>query len=411
MGGSVADWRPLATSSLTLHRATVTFAEDSPKGQGLEGRILQNRYRVLSRIGAGAAGSVWKAVDMTLRRKVAVKILHPEKTEKQHLLQRFYREARKASQLSHPNSVTVHDFGRTEDDTFFLVMEYLHGLSLKAVLEREGFIAPGRATYIVKQVCDSLAEAHGLGMIHRDLKPDNIFLTAKGEQCDVVKLVDFGLAKTLGSQTDFVTQQGTPGTPNYMAPEQIAEQKADARSDLYSLGAVVYTILTGTPVFRGKQQLVEVLFAHVNDAPDPMSQRAPERRVPADLEAIVLKLLAKNPDERHQTAAEVKDALASTVVAGTWFDADSRDAWSGYDLAPEDEDESLFDDLGGPAEPEQVVGPPSKVVTMDSTGMRPHAQPTVELPAARRRVPWALLVGVTLGVAVATAAVVWFLAP
>ena len=282
------------------------------------GSTLANRYRIVTELGSGGAGAVYKALDITLRRPVAVKMLHPEKTASQQLLQRFYREARKASQLSHPNSVTVHDFGRTADGTFFLVMEYLRGFSLKQVQLMARSLRPGRVVHIVRQVCDSLGEAHGLGMVHRDLKPDNIFLTAKGDQRDVVKLVAFGLAKTLGSETDHVTRKGTPGTPNYMSPEQISQGEADARSDLYSLGAVMYAVLAGAPLFTGRAKMVDVLWAHVNEPPQPLSERVGDGRIPADLVAVVLTCVAKDPAERYQSALDLKAALVATAVAREW---------------------------------------------------------------------------------------------
>ncbi len=401
------------------------------------GTTLANRYRLVKELGAGGAGAVYKALDITLRRPVAVKLLHPEKTGSEQLLQRFYREGRKASQLSHPNSVTVHDFGRTSDGTFFLVMEYLRGFSLKQVQLMERTLEPGRVVHIVRQVCDSLGEAHGVGMVHRDLKPDNIFLTAKGEQRDVVKLVDFGLAKTLGSDTDHVTRKGTPGTPNYMSPEQISLGSADSRSDLYSLGAVMYAVLTGSPVFTGKAQMVDVLWAHVNEAAEPPSRRAPERGIPADLEAVVLKCLAKPPDDRFQTAAELKTALEATAVAAEWNDEHSISAWETYMLPPEDED---LDFENAPTVAEDLSPTPSRPVTFDSTGMRrkvteederkmdaarkgePHvtAPPPVSRADETERhatplpaddaVPWTLLIAVSAAVAILTAGlVVWFL--
>jgi len=392
------------------------------------GSTLANRYRILTELGSGGAGAVYKALDITLRRPVAVKMLHPEKTASQQLLQRFYREARKASQLSHPNSVTVHDFGRTDDGTFFLVMEYLRGFSLKQVQQMERSMRPGRVVHIVRQVCDSLGEAHGLGMVHRDLKPDNIFLTAKGEQRDVVKLVDFGLAKTLGSETDHVTRKGTPGTPNYMSPEQISQGEADARSDLYSLGAVMYAVLAGAPVFTGRAKMVDVLWAHVNEAPQPLSERVGDGRIPADLEAVVLKCLAKAPNDRYQSAHELKAALEATVVADTWDESRSVQSWAHYDISLEDDDLS-FDDL--PTLPEEVSPVAAKPVTFESTGLRHQVTPEDERKMADGTgrteqddthrdpvrpgmeddsIPWGLLVAVSAAVAILTAGlVVWFL--
>lgn len=416
------------------------------------GTTLANRYRLVKELGSGGAGAVYKALDVTLRRPVAVKLLHPEKTESPHLLQRFYREARKASQLSHPNSVTVHDFGRTAEGTFFLVMEYLRGFSLKQVQIMERTLPAGRVAHIVRPVCDSLGEAHTLGIVHRDIKPDNIFLTAKGEQRDVVKLVDFGLAKTLGSETDHVTRKGTPGTPNYMSPEQISGGTIDARSDLYSLGAVMYAVLTGSPVFTGKAQMVDVLWAHVNEAPEPLRRRAPEEDIPADLEAVVLRLLEKDPARRFQAAGELKAALEATSAIARWSDADSVRAWAMYALPPDEDDAADYEI--GPVAPEQVSPTPARPVTFESTGLRgkvsesdevrmgrPVAAPaaggggsddvtvgsaevaratwraptTQAAPASsgsedEEGVPWTLLVAVSVGVAVLTAGVVvWFL--
>ena len=373
---------------------------------------IAKRYRVVAQLGAGGAGAVYKAVDLTLRRIVAVKLLHPGKEESQQTLQRFYREARKASQLSHPHSVTVHDFGRTDDETFYLVMEYLRGLSLKQVLAQQGALAPGRAVHIMRQVCDSLGEAHGLGIIHRDLKPDNIFLTAKGEQRDVVKLVDFGLAKTVGSQTDFVTRHGTPGTPNYMSPEQIQQGDVDSRSDLYSLGAVMYSMLTGTHVFPGKRQVMELLWAHVSELPVPPSERQPQAGISESLEAVVLKLLAKDKADRYQTAAEVKAALEAPGIAPHWTDPDAVAAWADLELPPDDDVDVMLEH-GRPATTDGVGAAAGAPVTIESTGLRSaydgdagQDDRTRQIGPPASGVPWPLLVAVSVGVAVVTALVV-----
>ena len=223
-------------------------------------------------------------------------------SQQAHALARFELEVRATARLSHWNTVEVYDYGRTDDGTFYYVMEYLPGLSLQELVDRHGPLPPERVIYLLRQACDALHEAHQMGLIHRDLKPPNIFAAFRGGQCDVAKLLDFGLVKpTRNEASPVVTREGTiTGSPLYMAPEQIMQtHQADARTDLYGMGAIAYFLLTGQPPFYSDDPMT-VMVAHAHDPVVPPSRLRPE--VPDDLEKIVLRCLEKSPGARFQDA-------------------------------------------------------------------------------------------------------------
>jgi serine/threonine protein kinase len=240
-------------------------------------------------------------------------------------LARFEREVRTTAQLSHWNTVEIYDYGRTEDGTFFYVMEYLPGLSLDTLVERHGPLPPERVIHLLRQACQALNEAHGLGLIHRDIKPGNIFAACRGGLHDVTKLLDFGLAKRkIEAPSTQLSHQGSiTGSPLYMSPEQASGQRADHRSDLYSLGAVAYYLLTGRALFHGDNAL-SVIIAHARDAAPPPSTLRPD--IPADLERVVLRCLSKSPADRYQDALSLERALAACAAAGLWTQ-DRAAAW------------------------------------------------------------------------------------
>ena len=233
----------------------------------------------------------------------------PNKATDPHALARFHAEVRATAKLTHWNTVEIFDYGSTDDGTFYYVMEYLPGLSLAELVERHGPLPAERVIHLLEQTCDALAEAHSAGLIHRDIKPGNIFAAQRGGVYDVAKLLDFGLVKPI-MPTDGanLTVAGTiTGSPLFMAPEQAgSDHKPDARSDIYSLGAVAYYLLTGQPPFDS-QNAIKVLVAHLHDRVVPPSQHRPE--MPADLEAIVMRCLEKNPDDRFNDATSLGQCL------------------------------------------------------------------------------------------------------
>jgi len=252
-----------------------------------------------------------------LRRPVAIKIL-PVETAGPLRVKRFEREVQLSSELTHPNTVTVYDYGCTPDGLFFYVMEYLEGVSLAHLVCRQGPQPPRRVVHILKQVCGSLAEAHDKGIIHRDIKPGNVLLCRQGGVQEVVKVVDFGLASRLEWIQVGQKSRRISGTPGYLAPETFLwPSQVDARSDLYAVGAVGYFLLTGRPVFDGRS-ISEVCQQHVHTPPIPPSARL--RCNMGALEKILLRCLAKEPCQRPPSASELARELAGCVEA--WTDED-----------------------------------------------------------------------------------------
>ena len=262
--------------------------------------VLLDRYEVGRLLGAGGMAEVFEGRDRLLARRVAIKVLQSQFARDPSFLIRFKREAQAAASLSHPNIVGVYDTG-TEDGTHFIVMEYVDGRTLKDVIRAEGPLYPERAAEICADVCGALAAAHARGLIHRDIKPANVMLTPEGK----VKVMDFGIARATTSET--ITQTAAVvGTAQYISPEQAQGQTVDYRSDLYSVGCCLYEMLTGTVPFTGATP-VAIAYRHVRE--DPTSPRMLNPDVPAPLEAITLKAMAKLPDNRYQTAAEMHDDL------------------------------------------------------------------------------------------------------
>jgi serine/threonine protein kinase len=262
--------------------------------------VLLDRYEVGRLLGAGGMAEVFEGRDRLLARRVAIKVLQAQFVRDPSFLIRFKREAQAAASLSHPNIVGVYDTG-TEDGTHFIVMEYVDGRTLKEVIRAEGPLYPERAAEICADVCSALAAAHARGLIHRDIKPGNVMLTPEGK----VKVMDFGIARATTSET--ITQTAAVvGTAQYISPEQAQGQTVDYRSDLYSLGCCLYEMLTGTVPFTGATP-VAIAYRHVREDPTPPRQLNPD--VPAPLEAICLKAMAKLPDNRYQTATEFQDDL------------------------------------------------------------------------------------------------------
>jgi serine/threonine-protein kinase len=294
--------------------------------QVAEARQL-GQYRLKRRIGAGGMSEVYLAEDQLLKRPCAVKLLRPGVVTDPRALERLEREFRLTARLSHPNTVEVYDHGRTEDGTYYYVMEYLKGLSLAELVDRHGPLLPGRVVYLLRQVCGALREAHAAGLIHRDIKPSNIFAARRGGLGDVAKLLDFGLVlptAILGEAT--LTGEGQIlGTPHYMSPEQAqGGHELNERSDIYSLGAVAYYLLTGRPPFQAEGRTA-VLIAHARDPVEPPSRVRPS--IPEDLERVVLRCLAKPPDQRFPDAEALEQALGACACAGDWDQGRAAQWW------------------------------------------------------------------------------------
>ena len=266
-----------------------------------------------------------------MKRPCAIKLIRVEAQTDPLAMVRFEREVRATAKLSHPNTIDVYDYGHTEDGTFFYVMEYLPGLNLSEIVYQFGPLPAARAVHLLVQTCGALREAHETGLIHRDIKPANIFAAQRGGMFDVVKLLDFGLVRTTheaAQKGDAMGDRGLSGSIHYMAPEQAdPDGQGDIRSDIYSLGATAYFLVTGDPPFR-RDQIFDLLRAHQDAAVLPPSQLVENQ--PADVEAIILKCLAKQPEDRFQSVREMQQALSECSVAGQWTEDDARQWWAGH---------------------------------------------------------------------------------
>ena len=272
------------------------------------------RYRLKRLIGRGGMGEVWAAHHHTLRRDVAVKILSPSKIN-DLAMARFEREVRTMSELTHPNTVRVFDYGVTEDGLCYYAMELLEGDNLSTMVRRDGPMPPLRAVRLVWQAARALAEAHERGIVHRDIKAGNIFVTSAGSEVDLVKVLDFGLARLTSQEPTDATLTETGwvvGTPAYMSPEVVLGQSADARADIYGLGVVLYFLLCGRPPFEAEDRR-ELLVAHLNTPPTRPSE-VTGKPIHSAVEAVVLRCLAKKPADRYQNATDLAHALARCTL-------------------------------------------------------------------------------------------------
>lgn len=285
------------------------------------------QYTLEEKLGEGGMGVVYRARHAMLHRPTAVKFLDVERTSEKAIA-RFEREVQLTARLNHPNTIAIYDYGRTPEGVFYYAMEYLEGMTLQDLVERFGPVPEGRVVHILKQVCGSLAEAHEAGLIHRDVKPANILLNARGGLYDFVKLLDFGLVKVSeGSSGALVTRAGgVVGTPLYMSPEACTSPElVDARSDLYAVGAVGYFLLSGTPLFRG-DNILELLRHQAETPPEPLSERS-RQDVSPEMEELLMRCLKKSPAERPASAEELIKLLSRLSTADTWTDSDAREWW------------------------------------------------------------------------------------
>ena len=278
------------------------------------GREIAGRYRVLAKLGEGGMGAVFRAEQISLKRTIAVKLLRPDVSAAPMLLRRFNAEAELVAKLSHPNTVNIYDFGQDSDGTLFIAMELIDGRSLRQVIQREAPIPPPRALAIAAQIAASLADAHGHAIIHRDLKPDNVMLQDRGRERDVVRVLDFGIAKlrddTRATHAAMTQQGDMLGTPQYMAPEQIRAEPIDGRTDIYALGCLLYEMVTARLPHEAPTVLA-MLSKHLVEPAVPPSQRRPDLGIPAAVDALILGAMAKDPRARPQAMEAFGEQIAA----------------------------------------------------------------------------------------------------
>ena len=290
------------------------------------------RYHIQRKLGEGGMGVVYLAQHGILKSPVAIKLLGAERPVDQTARKRFEAEARHTSRLNHPNTIRIYDFGATDDGTLYYAMEYIEGVDLFKLVSAWGVPPPGRVIHLAIQACRSLHHAHEHSVVHRDVKPANFVISGLSGEPDHLTVLDFGLAKVLEGREagqESVTLEASQanvlkGTPLYMSPEQCSGDPVDGRSDIYSLGCVLYFLLTGRPTFQADSWL-KVLAMHAAERPERPSDLNPA--VPPDLEAVVLRCLDKDPGKRFQTADEVREALSICRDHGTWTEEDARDWW------------------------------------------------------------------------------------
>ena len=336
----VAVWRsllgevplPIAATCWTASAITLS-AIASHTIFGLRRDVQQARvlgqYTLESKIGEGGMGVVWRASHALLRRPTAVKLLAAQRAG-EHAIRRFEREVQLTARLTHPNSVAIYDYGRTRDGTFYYAMEFLEGTDLEQLIAAHGPQPPGRVIHVLRQICGALAEAHDLGLVHRDVKPANILLSPRRNEHEVSKIVDFGLVKSFEidarNSASISAINTVTGTPLYLAPEAIvAHDSIDGRSDIYALGAVAWFLLVGRPPFEGNS-VVEVCARHIHESPVPPSI-ALGRSIPRDLEDIVLSCLEKSREARPADARTLRSRLEACAAANEWTPQAAADWW------------------------------------------------------------------------------------
>ncbi len=302
-----------ATEASNPKLAAATFGE----APSLIGREIAGRYRVQAKLGEGGMGAVYKAEQISLKRQCAVKLLRPEVAGSQMLLRRFNAEAELVAKLSHPNTVNIYDFGQDSDGTLFIAMEFIEGKSLRDVIHHEAPLPLPRALRIAQQVAASLVDAHAHSIVHRDLKPDNVMLQERGRQKDVVRVLDFGIAKLRDENRQSqmaMTQAGDMlGTPQYMSPEQIRGETIDGRTDIYSLGGLLYEMITGRLPFEAPT-VMALLSKHLLETIVPPSQRRPDLNLPPEIDNLILRAMAKDAAARPATMEQFGEEIAAALA-------------------------------------------------------------------------------------------------
>ncbi|HET9424380.1 MAG TPA: protein kinase [Gemmatimonadaceae bacterium] len=290
---------------------TALRAQGSPSD--LVGAVIAERYHVLKKLGEGGMGQVYLAEHVKMGRKSAVKVMNPGMVQNVDAISRFNREAANASRINHPNVAGIYDFGETADGLIYLAMEFVEGEPLTNIIKQHGALPPMRASEIARQTAEGLSVAHEMGIVHRDLKPDNIMVGKGRNGADLVKVVDFGIAKAAASDEQKVTKTGmVVGTPEYMSPEQLSGDPLDARSDIYSLALVTFNMLTGTLPFPG-ESMQETMIMRLTDDPRRLGEMRPDVSWPADLQAVMDKALARDANKRYRNASEFARDLVEAI--------------------------------------------------------------------------------------------------
>jgi eukaryotic-like serine/threonine-protein kinase len=288
------------------------------------------QYVLEEKLGEGGMGEVYRARHVLLPRATAIKLLPKDRSAEEDVA-RFAREVKLTSQLCHPNTIQIYDYGRADDGTFYYAMEYLDGLTLDELVERYGAQPAGRVARIIADVCGSLSEAHTAGLVHRDIKPQNVMLCARGGLLDVVKVLDFGLVRSLHGGSPHSVEHMIVGTPAYMSPEAITSaSRVDARSDLYAVGALAYYLLSGSQVFYGDNVLA-IISQHLSDVPEPLSRRT-ARAIPAAFELLVHACLSKAAEQRPASAGVMRKELLALADAEPGVDLEQW--WAAYVKPP-----------------------------------------------------------------------------
>ena len=318
----------LALGSIAIFIFTVIVArkEQETRRAVIKAKQL-GQYALIEKLGEGGMGVVYRGHHAMLRRPTAIKLLNVEKTTDEAVA-RFEREVQLTSQLNHPNTIAIYDYGRTPEGVFYYAMELLEGINLDDLVKQFGPLPESRVVYLLKQIAGSLSEAHGLSVIHRDVKPANIFLTHRGGVYDFIKLLDFGLVKVIDGreQASLTSANAMAGTPMYLSPEGInTPDKVDARSDLYAFGAVAFYLLTGTTVFDGSS-IIEICMKHTREQPETPSARL-GKSVSEDLERMIMQCLEKDPAKRPQSASELIQKLSECESDGKWTMQDASEWW------------------------------------------------------------------------------------
>jgi len=313
--GDVRELQNVMERAVTSARERVLEIDATQLDEG----VPLGLYRLMEKLGEGGMGEVWRARHQLLARPCAVKVIRPDRlgeSNREKTIERFRLEARAIARLTSPNTVRLYDFGVSENGSFYFVMEMLEGLDLASLVQRFGSLPAERAIFVLRQACRSLGEAHAAGLLHRDIKPHNLYLCRLGLDYDILKLLDFGLVKSLREGSAELTSDDVlTGTPAYMPPERVQGAEAEPRSDIYSLGCVAYWMLTGRTVFSGDP--MAMMLHHVRTAPQPVSQSAPGP-VPRRLEEIVLACLEKRPEQRPASAIDLWEQLGEVKVTAPW---------------------------------------------------------------------------------------------
>ena len=306
------EFKAISSSSLSMSGTESAATINSDAGDPMIGRVLDNKYEIIKAIGGGASGQVYKGKHKMMNVIVAVKVLAPQLSTQPELVRRFEREARAAGLLSHKNVLVVHDLGLTEELQPYMVMEYLNGFSLAELLEQNGKLAVADSIEIISQVCQGMGKAHEEGLVHRDLKPGNIMLVAEGDHAFTVKIVDFGLAKLIRpEENENLTRTGSMiGTPSYMSPEQCRSEPTDHRCDIYSIGCILYEMLTGAKPFAASN-IIEIYIKHAQDPPPPLVLNDVSPEVVNRLQQIVHHCLEKNKEDRYQSTEQLLADLSA----------------------------------------------------------------------------------------------------